>query len=97
MNSILHIYKVDVNTSNEFVDENFKQSFFHIHVNKDTTYLIRMIDYIGKKLDYEKDADEIIALMKDYDKNCPAEIKKVVTEFLNKGNKKNEHASSDSI
>jgi hypothetical protein len=97
MNSILHIYKVDVNTSNEFVDENFKQRFFHIHIDKNTTYLIRMIDYIGKKLDYEKDADEIMALMEEYDKNCPAEIKKVVTEFLNKGNKKNEHASSDSI
>lgn len=85
MNSILHIYKLDVNTSNEYVDENFKQRFFHIHIDKNTTYLIRMIDYIGKKLDYEKDKDEIIALMEEYDKNCPAEIKKVVTKFLNKG------------
>jgi hypothetical protein len=88
MNSVLHIYKVDVNTTNEFVDENFKQRFFHMHIDQNTTYIIRMIDYVGKKLDYEKDKDEIMALMNEYDKNCPEAIREIVTKFVNKEHKK---------
>lgn len=82
MSSIMHIYKLEGETSDEFVNENFKQRFLHVHQDG-ITYLIRMMDYAGKKLDPVKDSDEIVELMEDYDENCPEEIKKDFSKFLN--------------
>jgi hypothetical protein len=65
---VIHIYKVDKETTDDFVDKYFTQRFAHIHIGQDT-YLVRYLGFKGQKLNPQTDADEIIYLMDQINNN----------------------------
>ena len=87
MGTILHIYKVDEDTTDEFVNENFTQKFVHLHLEDGTTVLFRSMHFSGKRLDTIKDEDEIIRIMKEVEKTIPEEDRHKIGEFLSGGKK----------
>jgi len=77
---IVHIYKVDGETTDEEVDKHFTQRFSHVHVGKQS-YVIRYLGFKGKKLDPEANGEEILYLMDQIDNNMKDEDKEQIKNF----------------
>lgn len=71
---ILHIYRIPGETTNEYVEENFRQNFVHLHdLENNETILFRSLTYKGEKLDTIKDEDKIVKIMEDITESLPEE------------------------
>jgi len=77
---IMHIYKVDGETTDEEVDNHFTQRFSHVHIGS-KTYIIRYLGYKGKKLNPETNGDEILYLMDQIKNNMNATDQKTIADF----------------
>lgn len=77
---IMHIYKINGQTSDEEVDKYFTQRFSHVHIGNQT-YLIRYLGYKGKKLNPETNGDEILYLMDQIDNNMQDGDKETIQNF----------------
>lgn len=77
---VMHIYKVDGETSDEEVDKHFTQRFSHVHIGSHT-YIIRYLGYKGKKLNPETNGDEILYLMDQINNNMNPGDKEKIQDF----------------
>jgi len=79
---IVHIYKVNGETSDEEVEKHFTQRFSHIHLGNQT-YIVRYLGFKGKKLNPETNGDEILYLMDQIDNNMEDGDKEKIKDFAN--------------
>ena len=82
MGKILHIYEIDQETTDEFVDKNFKQRFVHVHFDDGSTILLRMLDFEGHKLDTITDEEKIVEYMKKVEEDIPENEREKIGRFL---------------
>lgn len=77
---IMHIYKVNGETTDEEVEKHFTQRFSHIHLGNQT-YIIRYLGYKGKRLNPEIHGDEILYLMDQINNNMEDGDKEKIQQF----------------
>lgn len=88
MGTILQIYEVEEDTTDEFVEKNFEQRFLHMHLDgREKTILFRALKFAGKKLDTITDEEEIIKVMKQIEEEIPEDERKKIGRFLSFENK----------
>jgi hypothetical protein len=88
MGTILHIYEIDKETTDEFVEKNFEQRFLHMHLDKHKkTILFRALSFEGKKLDTITDEKEIKDIMEKIKEEIPEEERGELGKFLSFENK----------
>ena len=86
MGTVLHIYKVEGITTDEFVDKNFTQRFIHLHSEDGShTVILRAMDFAGKKLDTITDEKEIVRIMEEIEETIPEEQRHLIGKFLSTG------------
>ena len=85
MATIIHIYEVDRETTDEFVDKNFTQRFIHMHLESGKTIVLRALDFAGKRLRMIEDSDEITELMEEISKEISEEDRMKIGKFLSNG------------
>lgn len=77
---IIHIYKVNGDTTSEEVEDDFTQRFSHVHIGNQT-YIVRYLGYKGKKLNPETNGDEILYLMDQINNNMNPGDKEKIQDF----------------
>ena len=74
-NLIMHVYRVDRNTDDEFVDENFedfiRERFLHLHHIDDDgntmeqTYVIRLLSSAGELVEDEEEIEHVYEALQE--------------------------------
>ena len=87
---IVHIYRVEEQTTDESVNNDFTQNFAHVQVGN-STYIIRYLGYEGKKLNPTVDGDEILYVLDAIENGLEDGDKEKIQDFTNTAFDKEEH------